>query len=380
MAASFANSPKCLVPSRSRTRWLFAAMASVAMLAFAGMSAAQQQAEPEQTIKIGMSNSVMTVVYPFITNAQYFGLFKQEGVKPDVVMGQGSSQVISLLVAGTVELVYCNPEPVIQLNVEKASKLRGVYTTTWGQYVLAVPEGSPIQSVKDLKGKRLGMFGPQSGIDYLKARLFDVGLTPAHLEIVPTGFGGQTLVAIRQDRVDAILYWPDAMVMFRNIGLKLRDLPKAEWEKDLFMSTMVTTEDVIRRKPDAVARTLRAMAQGQMLSVVNPELTVETFWKQFPDQAPKPDNRDRAFQDGLARINAQNLLNGTPPGLPREQIISHQWGHVSAEAWERVQDNLFRVGTLSKKLDAASFIDTRFTAQANAFDRGKVIALGATAR
>src|SRR6185312_17549449 len=55
------------------------------------------------TLKLGMANPVMTVVYPYVTNAQAMGFFEQEGVHVDVVMGQGSPQILSLLVAGTVD-------------------------------------------------------------------------------------------------------------------------------------------------------------------------------------------------------------------------------------------------------------------------------------
>src|SRR5436190_18719589 len=120
-----------------------------------------------------MANSVMTVTYPYITNAQALGFFKQEGVKADVVMGQGSPQILSLLVAGTAELVFCNPEPVAQLNADRNLPVKAIFTVLHSQYILSVPEDSPIQTVADLKGKRLGMFSPQSGIDYLKARLQD---------------------------------------------------------------------------------------------------------------------------------------------------------------------------------------------------------------
>jgi hypothetical protein len=165
------------------------------------------------------------------------------------------------------------------------------------------------------------------------------------------------------------------MVMFYNTGLKLRELPKAEWEKGLFMSLMITTEDAIRQKSEALSRALRAMAQGQMLSVVNPEQTVEAFWKEFPDQAPRPSDRDKAMRDSLNRLNTQNALNGTPPTMPKANLVAHQWGHLSVDAWARIQDNLFRVGSLSRKVDPATFIDASFTEQANRFDRAKVIAL-----
>ena len=347
-----------------------------ALLAFAGAfgfaRASGAQPAGEETVKIGMANSVMTVTYPYITNAQQFGFFKQEGIRADVVMGQGSPQILSLLVAGTAELVFCNPEPVVVLNAERGLNVRSVFVVMEGQYILAVPDDSAIQTVQDLKGKRLGMFSPQSGIDYLKARLLDAGMTTSDLEIVPTAFGAQTMAAVRQKQVDAILYWSDAMLMMRYAGLKLRDLPKADWEQGLYQYVGATTQDVIDKKPEALVRALRAMAQGQMMSALAPEMTVEAFWKQYPDQAPKPENREAAFKQTLARINQQNTLIGTPPNPTKEQLMAQQWGNQTLKAWTRIHDNLARIGSITRKVDPARVFENKFVEPANKFDRAKL--------
>jgi NitT/TauT family transport system substrate-binding protein len=326
-------------------------------------------------LRIGMANSVMTVIYPYITNAQQLGFFKQEGVDADVVMGQGSPQILSLLVAGTADVVFCNPEPMIQLNADRGLPVKSVFVVLQSQYILAVPDDSPIQTVADLKGKRIGMFSPQSGIDYLKARLQDSGLTVNDITIVPTAFGGQTMVAVRQKQVDAILYWSDAMLMMRYAGLGLRDLPKADWEKGLYQYVATTTEDTIAKRPEALRRALRAMAQGQMFFALAPEKTVEAFWRQYPDQAPKPDARDKALDQNLARIREQLKQIGLPLNFTREQLMTHVWGNQTLEAWTRMQENLLRVGSLSKKVDPARLFDNQFIAAANDFDHAKLVRL-----
>lgn len=350
-----------------------AALAMPAVLALT--RGASAQAPKEETLRIGMANSVMTVTYPYITNAQQLGYFKDAGVRTEVLMGQGSPQILSLLVAGTAELVFCNPEPVIQLRADRSLPVKSVFVVLQSQYILAVPEDSPIRTVEELKGKRIGMFSPQSGIDYLKARLQDGGMTVADITIVPTAFGGQTMVAVRQKQVDAILYWSDALHMMRYGGLALRDLPKADWEKGLYQYVGVTTDDVIAKKPEALKRALRGMAQGQMFFALSPEKTLEAFWRQYPDQAPKPDARAKAVDQNLARIGAQLPQIGLPENFTREQLMTHRWGEQSLSAWTRMQDNLLRVGSQTKKIDPASFFDNQFIAAANDFDRAKLVAM-----
>ncbi|MBO6541072.1 MAG: NrtA/SsuA/CpmA family ABC transporter substrate-binding protein [Rhizobiaceae bacterium] len=333
----------------------------------------------DTSLAIGMANSVMTVTYPYITTSLAHGFFEEEGVNVDVVMGQNSSQILSLLAGGTVDLVFCNPEPVIQLAADKNVPVKSVFVVLVAQYILTVPEGSPIQTVKDLKGKRIGMASPVSGIDYLKARLMDEGMSVDDIEIVPTGFGGQTIEAVKQGQVDAIMYWSDALALFRYSGLELRNLPKADWEQGLYQYVAATRQDVIDTKPEALKRALRAMARSQMLSVVSPKATIDAFWKQYPDQAPKAGEEEAAFGQALARVRQQNTVIGIESNPSRETIMSHQWGKQELSSWDRMQENLLRVGSLKNKVDPATLFDDQFSAYANDFDREQIYELAAAA-
>lgn len=339
-------------------------------LAWPPLAAAQQP-----SLKIGMANANMTVTYPYISTSLALDLFEDEGVKVEVVHGQNSPQILGLLVGGTVDLVYCNPEPVIQLVADRGANVKSVYVVQVSQYILTAPEDSPVRTVKDLKGKRLGMASPVSGIDYLKARLQDEGMSVNDIEIVPTGFAGQVIAALQQKRVDAILYWSDAIAMFRYAGVKLRDLPKAPWEEGLYQYVGTTTQQVIDKKADALRRTLRAFSRAQMISHVSPELTIEAFWKQYPDQAPKAADRQTAFEQNMARVKQQNTITGVGANPTREELMKHRWGENSLQAWSRMQENLLRIGSLKNKVDPGRFFDNRFIDYANAFDREQIFKL-----
>jgi NitT/TauT family transport system substrate-binding protein len=332
----------------------------------------------QPSLKVGMANANMTVTYPYISTTLALRWFEEEGVKVEVVHGQNSPQILGLLVGGAADLVYCNPEPVMQLVADRNANIKSVFVVQVSQYILTAPEDSPVRTVQDLKGKRLGMASPVSGIDYLKARLQDAGVSLDDVEIVPTGFAGQVIAALQQKRVDAILYWSDAIAQFRYAGVKLRDLPKAEWERGLYQYIATTTQQVIDEKADALRRTLRAMARAQMLSVVSPELTIEAFWKQYPDQAPKPDQRATAFEQNMARVRQQNTLVGVAQNATKQQLMSMRWGENSLDAWTRMENNLLRVRSLKNKVDPARFFDNRFIDYANGFDREKIYQLAAS--
>jgi NitT/TauT family transport system substrate-binding protein len=355
-----------------RRRFIQAAGAATAAVTTTGPMLARAQ---QPSLKVGMANAVMTVTYPYISSTLALGMFKEEGVNVDVVHGTNSSQILGLLVGGTVDMVFCNPEPVIQLVADRGANIKSVFVVQVSQYILTAPEDSPVRTLKDLKGRRLGMASPVSGIDYLKARLMDEGMKVEDLEIVPTGFAGQVIAALQQKRVDAILYWSDAIAQFRYAGVKLRDLPKADWEKGLYQYIGTTRQDVIDSKADAMTRTLRAMARAQLLTLVSPELTIEAFWKQYPDQAPKPDQRQVAFEQNMARVKQQNTIIGAGPNPTRDELSKFRFGENDHGAWARMQENLLRTGSLKNKVDPARFYDNRFIDAANRFDRQKIFQL-----
>jgi ABC-type nitrate/sulfonate/bicarbonate transport system substrate-binding protein len=325
-------------------------------------------------VKIALANCTITVTYPYITNAQVLGFFDKDGVDANVVTGQGSTQVLSLLQAGTVDVAICNPEPVIRLAGSGKANVRSVYKLFNGQYRLAVPPGSPIHSIADLKGKRLGMFNPQAGIDYLRARLLDVNMTPEDLTIVPIGFGGQSIQAIRNHQVDAVLFWDDAMQIFRNSGIELNELPRAPWEKNLPQYVVATTDKVIKEKPEALAAMLKAFAQGQESAAADPAGAVKAFFEKYPDQASSGGDSDKAFKDNLALIKNHNTLLGLGTSYTDADLASWEWGKQDARGWRVLQDNLFRTKEIPKKLDPSTYFTNQFIAEANDFDDDATVA------
>jgi hypothetical protein len=66
---------------------------------------------------------------------------------------------------------------------------------------------------------------------------------------------------------------------------------------------------------------------------------------------------------------------GLPPNFTREQALAHQWGAQTPAAWTRMQENLLRVGSLTKKVDPARLFDNRFVASANEFDHARIAKL-----
>ena len=200
---------------------LAAALAAILALAPLGSASAAEL----RKVKIAMSSAAMSPSYPYLYVAGRLGFWKEEGLDVDILLTQGSAQTIQLLAADQVTVGLLNPEPVVVARAMRDLPIRSVACIgdifSWAT---AVAPDSPIKTVADLKGKKIGVFNLASGgVFYIKARAIEAGLDPdKDLTFIPVGFGAPAAEALRSNGVDAILLWRAAFVALENADVPLR--------------------------------------------------------------------------------------------------------------------------------------------------------------
>jgi len=150
--------------------------------------------------------------------AQEMGYFKEEGLDVTIIPVNGSKEVAIQVSAGNADVGLASPADAVigmqsgtNLDVQYYSNL--YYQNIWP---LSVVEDSPIKSVKDLKGKKIGVLSIGStGITFGRAYVKEAGFNPqSDVTFVPIGAGGQALTAIRQGVVDALVFNDAALAKF----------------------------------------------------------------------------------------------------------------------------------------------------------------------
>lgn len=160
---------------------------------------------------------------------QQLGYFQQEGLDVtliDEASGQSSeNEVLAGQVdAGsgsynhTIELQAAgkNMECVVQMDIAPGEA-----------EIVSTKEASQIQSVKDLKGKNLGVTELGSGTQTLTtALLHNVGVTTDQVHFVPVGAGDTFIAALQQGRIDAGMTTEPTIsrILATNVGKVLVDL------------------------------------------------------------------------------------------------------------------------------------------------------------
>lgn len=127
-------------------------------------------------------------------------------IKPVSVANSEAGKIA--LQSGSVDIIVSDWVWVSRLRSDGGDVTFYPYSSTWG--VLMVPEKSPIQTIKDLKGKRLGIAGGELDKNWL---LLQALATKENLDLstsVGKVFGAPPLIneQLKQNRVDAALnYW-----------------------------------------------------------------------------------------------------------------------------------------------------------------------------
>lgn len=262
------------------------------------------QAQSLTKVRLLMPITQIDEAYAPFMIAQEMGYFKQEGVEVTLVPIAGSKQALIQLAAGNGEIAAVPPTEVMvgqqpPHNMQVQLFYDVYYKCIWS---ISVPPDSPIKSVAELKGKKIGVSSMgSSGVTYGKAFLAKAGLQiPQDAQYLPVGVGGQGATALRTGAVDAVVYW-DAMVSkLAQAGVALRELPVDPIILSLPDISLGARTDYMAKNPKVIAGVGRALAKGYVFNQANPTAAVRITWKKFPESKPATMTEEKALASALA--------------------------------------------------------------------------------
>ncbi|MBT2451491.1 TAXI family TRAP transporter solute-binding subunit [Streptomyces sp. ISL-43] len=200
-----------LVPPRiSRRRALRALVAVLAVLC-ALVWWLRPFGEPELKGDLTFSTGVQTGVYH-----RYGQLLEQKlavnmpGVRVRLETSEGSQQNLQRVADGSADFTVATADAVSKYRIDRkpgADRLRGC-ARLYDDYVqLVVPAGSPVQSARDLRGKRVAVGQSGSGVRLVSERLLTAAGLDAARDVTPVSIGIDTMPAeLEAGRIDAF-FW-----------------------------------------------------------------------------------------------------------------------------------------------------------------------------
>lgn len=329
-----------------------------------------EAAEPLRKLTYAVATADLNVGYPFATLAKALGYYEQEGLDVSIVPGQSSATVAQLLLSGRADIGLAQPDPIVIQRANNKIPLVSFYAVCRrGTNRFVVNPDSPIQSVHDLKGKKVGVNDLGSGgVIYLRARLKEAGMSPNDVQLMTVGYGTPFYEALKNHNVDAEVSFNGGIARQQMAGYAVRLLPATPDELTQYSFNLFATQAFIDKNADAIAKFGRAIAKATVFLMTNPEAAVHIFWKQYPDRAPKNPNDPKALQTDLAIIKAE-IREMAADELP----VSFQWGSQDAATFARIQSYLADAGQIPKPIAPTDFFSNAFAIQYNQFDRAAIV-------
>ena len=325
-------------------------------------------AEAQTNVRVGWcARTVSSAAAPFAI-ATKLGWFEKMGVTVTLVPVPGSGDCAKFVATGETLLALPSVEPVIVMRAQGA-KLKTFYTAYLGNiYGLAVPVDSKVQSIKDLKGKKIGVIGMASASAIIvRALAKEEGMDPdKDISVVVAGEAGQTAALVRNGSVDALSQFDTQYALVENAGVKLRRLKHPSIERLPSNGFIGLEERLTKNRKEAIA-VAQGYAMGTMFAINNPEAAIRIMWDVWPQTKSTSKDEATALAHDVATLNARAV------SWRLESVGAKQWGENLVENYQAYFDWLLANGTVKDKASAADVLDNSLLGDINKFDSAAVI-------
>jgi NitT/TauT family transport system substrate-binding protein len=323
----------------------------------------------EAVVKVGFcARTITSAAAPFAI-AMKKGWYGKAAIKVQLVPVPGSTDCVKLVATGDLPWSLPSIEPIPAAR-QQGVKAKIFYTAYQGNiYGMAVPKESAIQSVKDLKGKKIGVASMGSaGVPVARGILAMNGLDPdKDAQIVVVGEAAQAAALIRSGQVQALSLYDTQYALVESAGQLLRMLDSGPVAKFPSNGFFALEETVRKDRAQAVALT-KGYAMGTVFAVANPEAAVKILYDVYPQTKPSGKTEEQALRDDvktlLARAEHWKLEAG---GVKR-------WGESSIKDFDAYEDFLVRWKVIKEKVPATDVVSNELIDEVNRFDAAAVAA------
>ncbi len=287
--------------------------------------------------------------------AMKMGYFAEEGVELNyeglgTVAGEGSK----LVAEGQADFALTAVPNVLAAKAGGVG-IRSVFMEREEYiYDFAVSPNSGIKTFADMTGKKLGLGDPAWAVTSTPI-LLAAGVDPTTVENVIVGVPNRA-AALSSGQVDAVLTWVIEEETWQGQGIKFNLLKGSDVVK--YPSNLWLTSDaIIKDKPDMVLAFLRPLAKAHLFMMTNPAAAAEMVMDQYP--SVKVD-----WPTALAALKAYTR--------PQPQQEANGYGYHDEAAWQGYMDLLAQM-QIFPPLKSGDVLTNEFIKEANNFDHAAVI-------
>jgi NitT/TauT family transport system substrate-binding protein len=333
------------------------------------LSIVSTDATAQTVVRVGWCVRTIGVAAAPFAVAMKMGWYARDGIKVELVPVGGSTDCVKFV--ATKEIPYSVPsvEPLAIIR-QQGVKAKIFYTAYQGNiYGIAVPEGSKITKITDLKDKTIGVISMSSaGVIIARALAANAGLNPdLDIHLVVTGEGAQTVALLRAGQIDALSQYDTQYAMVENAGIKLRLLSTKEIEGFPSNGFLALEETLRTNRKEAVALA-QGFAKGTVFTIANPEAAIRIAWEIFPETRPTGVDEATALREAVKTLEAR-VAN-----WKLEKSGVSKWGESSSKNYATYTDFMQKWGVTKEKVPANDLITNELIDEINGFNQADIVA------
>ena len=302
-----------------------------------GIAVATPVKAQQTEVNFRLDWSLYGVHAPFFL-AQEKGYFAKQGLKVNILEGQGSATVMQLVAQGR------DPLALVDYSTQLYGVDQGLPIVAVGRVVsdmlgVISPESAPIKSPKDLVGKIIAYAPSESSGIALQALLAKEGVDAKQVSVLNPAAGAKNALFLqgREDGIPGNVNVQPAQLEAQ--GAKLYSFRMSDFGLSMMAQGITVNKAYLAENPKVVRGFLAAIAQAWEDTTKDPKSAVDALVKANPTQARNADLLLKQLTVSLTGLETANT-KGKPFGVM-----------VDAD-WDGMQEVLVKYGGLKKATPA----------------------------
>lgn len=219
-----------------------------------------------------------------ISAAYYLGVekgcFTDQDINVTISRGYGAADAVTKVATGVADFSVTDLGVIIGAIGETQAPVKAIVPiVSMSPLAIAVLEDSPIQTLNDLEGRKLGSSVGNAALEYVPYGMELAGADYSKVEeVLADGSALNGLLLGRQ--IDALASYITSTVQINSLaqqnGLSVRPVFYGD-KLDIYNASIFTSDEMIASNPDLVARFAKAVQCTYEAAVTDPEGTIDAI-------------------------------------------------------------------------------------------------------
>jgi NitT/TauT family transport system substrate-binding protein len=232
-----------------------------------GLTGLAAGAGAQEKIRVGYWTSGFSVGFGAVLEAGKF--LEQAGLQPEWIRFSDVNGPTKALITHSIDVAFAAPTTGAFTLGAQGAPIEVVLATQVAEATLVAKEGSPIKSITDLKGKKVGMSPVGSATYAIAAAVLEknYGLKPSDYTPVP-GNEGQLVQFLQRGDIDAASLRAVTIASIPDFKLQVLGRVVDEWKKTTnsnavpILASAIVHKTFSQQHPEAVVKFVRGMMKA----------------------------------------------------------------------------------------------------------------------